>query len=87
MKQPSHPLRIALTEKQARQLAPFFDRVNATAAMGTPGMLVGQFHYTRERGYYVTVAFLDHDKAQIITEAGRAQIPGRTLPTPTGNEP
>jgi len=73
-------MRIRLTERQVRELAPYFDRVHATAVQGSPGMLVGQFGYTREREYYITVAFLDHDRAKLITQAGMAEIPGTTRP-------
>jgi len=72
-------MRVRLTAKQVQQLAPYFDRVHATSVMGSPGMLVGQFGYTRDREYYLTVAFLDHDKAQVITQAGRSEIPGPSV--------
>jgi len=80
------PVRILLTQRQVRKLLPYLDRVHATAVMGNPGMLVGQFGWTRDREYYVTIAFLDHDKAKLITEAGRSQIPGTTH-THTNNIP
>jgi hypothetical protein len=73
------PMRVILTARQSQQLAPYFDRVNASAVLGSPGMLVGQFAYDTDRGnHYITVAFLDHAKAAIITECGRADIPGST---------
>jgi hypothetical protein len=75
----SRPLRVRLTARQVQQLAPYFDRVHASSVMGSPGMLVGQFAYTRDREYYITVAFLDHDKAQVITQAGRSEIPGPSV--------
>jgi hypothetical protein len=68
-------MRIKLTTSQARQLAPYLDRVQAAAAMGSPGMLVGQIGRDQDNIYGITVAFLDHDKAKIITEAGRDGIP------------
>jgi len=43
--------------------------------MGSPGMLVGQIGWNEDGEYAITVAFLDHDKAKVITEAGRADIP------------
>lgn len=72
------PMRIRLTAVQVRELMPYFDRVHATAVMGSPGMLVGQFGYTVDHEYYITVAFLDHERAKLITEAAVADIPGTT---------
>lgn len=69
-------MRVKLTLKQVALLAPYFDRVRAAATLGSPGMLVGQIGYSPVVGYGITVAFLDHDKAKIITEAARAEIPG-----------
>lgn len=68
-------MRIKLNAKQIEQLLPYFDRVRASAAMGSPGMLVGQIGWNEDGEYAITVAFLDHDKAKIVTEAGRADIP------------
>jgi hypothetical protein len=72
-------MKIVLTKRQAEQLVPYFDRVRATAALGTPGMLVAQLSFDPYRmEYFMTPAFLDHDKAQLVTECGRAEIPGNT---------
>ncbi len=74
------PTRIRLTASQASQLAPYVDRVRSAAAIGSPGMLVGQIGWNTESVFYLTVAFLDHEKAKVITEQGRQEIPGRTRP-------
>lgn len=68
-------MRLKLNAKQIEALIPYFDRVRASAAMGTPGMLVGQIGWNEDGEYAITVAFLDHDKAKVITEAGRSEIP------------
>ncbi|MDB6103335.1 MAG: hypothetical protein JWO52_3334 [Gammaproteobacteria bacterium] len=68
-------MRLKLNAKQIEQLLPYFDRVRASAAMGSPGMLVGQIGWNEDGEYAITVAFLDNDKAQIVTEAGRSDIP------------
>lgn len=69
------PVRIKLNARQIEQLLPYFDRVRASAAMGSPGMLVGQIGWDENGEYTITVGFLDHDKARIVTEAGRDGIP------------
>lgn len=70
-------MKVKLTHKQVEELRPYFDRVQATAAMGSPGMLVAQLeHDKRNNVYTLTPAFLDYDLAQVITERGRAEIPG-----------
>lgn len=71
-------MRLPLNFKQIQALLPYFDRVRASAAMGSPGMLVGQIGWNEDGEYAITVAFLDHDKAKVITEAGRADIPPAT---------
>lgn len=71
-------MRLPLSFKQIEALLPYFDRVRASAAMGSPGMLVGQIGWNEDGEYAITVAFLDHDKAKVITEAGRADIPPAT---------
>lgn len=71
-------MRLKLNFKQIEALLPYFDRVRASAALGSPGMLVGQIGWNEDGEYAITVAFLDHDKAQVITEAGRADIPPAT---------
>lgn len=68
-------MRIKLNARQIEQLLPYFDRVRAAAAMGSPGMLVGQIGWSNEGEYTIEVAFLDHDKAKVITEAARHDIP------------
>jgi hypothetical protein len=69
-------VRIKLTAQQVEALRPYFDRVSAAAAMGSPGMLVGHLGYSTQSGYGINVGFLDHDKAQLIVEAARWEIPG-----------
>lgn len=72
-------MRVKLTHKQIEQLRPYFDRVQATAAIGYPGMLVAQIWLDAARGEYVMEpAFIDHDLAKTLTERGRAEIPGNT---------
>lgn len=68
-------MRIPLTHRQAQQLAPYFDRVRATAALGTPGMLVAQLRFDARRNLYtMEPCFIDHDKAQPLIKAGRREI-------------
>lgn len=86
------PLRIKLTDSQVRQLTPYFDRVRAAAALGSPGMLVGQIGRDHDNVYGITVAWLDHEKAKLITEAGRDGIPPavgqrRTVPHDRSGRP
>jgi hypothetical protein len=69
-------VRIRLTAKQVQQLQPYIDRVRAAAVLGSPGMLVGQIGWNAEGQYMITPAFLDHDKAKVITEAGREESMG-----------
>ena len=71
-------MRIRLTAKQVQQLQPYIDRVRAAAVLGSPGMLVGQIGCNADGEYAITPAFLDHQKAKVITESGRAEIPGVT---------
>jgi hypothetical protein len=69
-------VRVRLTVPQVRQLMRYFDRVRAAAALGSPGMLVGQIYQDTGRlEYYIDVGFLEHDKALSITEAARREIP------------
>ncbi len=68
-------MRVKLTAAQVNRLLPYFDRVRAAAAMGSPGMLVGQIGWDENGEHTITVGFLDYDKAKIVTEAGRADIP------------
>lgn len=67
-------MRVRLTAQQVQQLMPYVDRVRATAAMGTPGMLIAQIGYDSNWHYWLTPAFLDHDLAKVITERGRALV-------------
>lgn len=70
-------MRITLTLRQITQLQPYIDRVRAAAAAGDPGMLVAQINWSDKDGsYWLTPAFLDHELAKVITERGRAEIPG-----------
>ena len=64
-------MRVRLTRTQLYQLMPYFDRVRATAAAGSPGMLVAQLWFDAHRSeYYLEPAFLDHELAKVITERG-----------------
>jgi hypothetical protein len=63
--------RVALTEKQIRELLPFYDRVQASAALGAPGMLLGQIRWNQDGRWWLEVGFLEHELAKLITE--RAQ--------------
>lgn len=66
------PLRINLTQWQVRELTPYFDRVQAAAMMGSPGMLIAQISWdTRDGKYWMTPAFLANEHAQLITERGQ----------------
>lgn len=66
-------MRINLTEEQVEQLTPYFDRVRATAAAGSPGMLVAQIRWSqREHKYWMEPGFLEHRDAVLITEKGQA---------------
>jgi hypothetical protein len=69
-------MRLKLTAQQVEALRPYFDRVNAAAAMGSPGMLVGHLGYSDQSGYGINVGFLDNEKARLITEAAKWEIPG-----------
>jgi hypothetical protein len=64
---------IKLTRAQIDALRPYFDRVQATAAMGSPGMLVAQLRAAMdgESGYVMVPAFLEHEHAKLITQKGR----------------
>lgn len=69
-------MKIVLTKTQVYQLAPYIDRVNAAAALGTPGMLVAQIRQNTHRDQWtLEPCFLDHDKALPLVEAGRREIP------------
>jgi hypothetical protein len=60
--------RVVLTEKQIRQLMPFYDRAQATRVVGTPGMLLGQIGWDQEGRWFMDVGFLTHEYAKLITE-------------------
>lgn len=66
-------MKLNLTRLQVNALRPYFDRVQATAAMGSPGMLVAQLRadHDGESGYIMIPAFLEHEHAQIVTRKGR----------------
>lgn len=64
-------MRINLTEKQWRQLTPYFDRVQSAAVCGSPGMLIAQISWDQEGRYWMTPAFLPHEHAKLITEKGQ----------------
>lgn len=69
-------MRIKLTAQQIEKLRPYFDRVQSAAAMGSPGMLVGHLGYSPQSGYGINIGFLDHEKAKLIVEAAKWDIPG-----------
>ena len=74
-------VKISLTETQVRQLAPFFDRVQATAALGKPGMLVAQVRWSyQDQRYWMEPGFLPHEHALLISEKGQTCPPA---PVPT----
>lgn len=58
-------MKIPLTRRQIEALREYFDRVNATAVLGSPGMLVARlWHDTRNDVYYMEPAFLEHESAK-----------------------
>lgn len=63
-------MKVALSQKQAEQLAPYVDRVRSVAKLGTPGMLVAQISWDVEGRYWLTPAFLPHEVAKVVTEKG-----------------
>lgn len=73
-------MRITLTDKQIRQLVPFYDRVQATAVSGHPGMLVGQIRRNNEGDWWMEPGFLNHEHAKLITEKGQDVV--RSAPPP-----
>ena len=74
-------IRIKLTKSQVFDLRDYLDRVNATAALGTPGMLVAQLRRdTHHDCWWLIPAFLEHEHAAVISEKGTQQIPGPTKP-------
>lgn len=74
-------MKIKLSRQQVQQLQPYIDRVRNAAALGSPGMLVAQVSWSdSDFTCWITPAFLDNDKAKLITEQGRADIPGDLTP-------
>jgi hypothetical protein len=73
-------MKLTLNAKQIQALQPYVNRVRNAAVLGSPGMLVGQISWDQEGRYWITPAFLDHELAKIITEQGRAEIPGDVTP-------
>ena len=79
-------MKISLTETQVRQLAPFFDRVQATAALGKPGMLVAQVRWSyQDQRYWMEPGFLPHEHALLISEKGQTCPPALPPTNPVGN--
>lgn len=80
-------MKIVLTADQVERLAPYFDRVRATGALGTPGMLVAQLRWDASRDIYtMEPCFIDHEKALLMVEVGRREIPGRTRAVETAGK-
>ena len=74
-------MRVNLSRRQVQELQPYIDRVRSAHALGSPGMLVAQIQWNgAEQTYWLTPAFLPHELAKVITEQGRATIPGDTRP-------
>lgn len=68
-------MRIYLTEPQIRQIMPFFDRVQATAQLGNPGMLVAQIRWHKHDGvYWMEPGFLQHEHAKLIAGKGEGCV-------------
>jgi hypothetical protein len=63
-------IKILLGKTQIQQLRPYLDRVQAAAALGSPGMLVAQISWDQEGKCWLVPAFLNHTLAKIITERG-----------------
>lgn len=80
-------MRLKLTRWQVEALRPYFDRVQATAVMGSPGMLVAQLRADNDgaSSYIMIPAFLEHEYAQLITTKGRTL--GIELAAPGKDEP
>lgn len=64
-------MKLPLLPWQAERLRPYFDRVQAAAVLGSPGMLVAQISWDQEGRCWLTPAFLDHELARVVTERGR----------------
>lgn len=66
-------MRVKLTYRQVEQMRRYFDRVQAAAVAGDPGMLVAQIRLDRRNNEYIMEpAFLEHEHAKVITEKGRS---------------
>lgn len=77
-------MKLPLTPEQVTALAPYFDRVRATAALGTPGILVAQLRYNSHRDQHtMEPCFIAHEHALLIAEKGERDIPGLTRPVET----
>jgi len=70
-----HRMKITLTEKQIRGLVPYYDRVQASAVAGNPGMLVAQIRRNGDGKWWMEPGFLDHAHALCITEKGQVCSP------------
>lgn len=70
-------MKVKLTERQMKQLTPYFDRVRATGALGRPGMLVAQILYDSSRNVWnMDVGFIENEDASKIIHAANREIPG-----------
>jgi hypothetical protein len=64
-------MKVLLTETQVRNLQPYFDRVNSSAVLGKPGMLLAQIRWNNnDQRYWMEPAFLSNEYAQLVTEKG-----------------
>jgi hypothetical protein len=69
-------MKITLTEKQTRQLQPFFDQVRATAVLGSPGILLGQIRWDAIRCIStMDVGFFEHESAKSMIAAAKQPPP------------
>jgi len=64
-------MKLLLTEKQIRDLMPFYDRVKCAAIMGEPGMLIAQIRWNGDGKWWMEPGFLDHEHAKMITQKGQ----------------
>jgi len=64
-------MKVRLTHVQVEKLRPYFDRVCATAVLGTPGILLARLRLNSQTGEYtMEPAFLPHEYAKLIEERG-----------------
>lgn len=70
-------MRIRLTSEQVDQLLPYLIQVRTAANRGARGMLVAQIRRRHDESdvYVMEPCFIDHDKALLLEEAGRREIP------------